>query len=143
GAILSFDELLSTNSLRVVLTNNNFPSAVRTNLSGLVVTGSGANMQVWVADTNYPGSVGIRRWQIGTNGTVATNDLGATIVRTGTGAAPLLSSPAYANGQFQFTLNGQANTIYIIQSSTDLTNWTAIATNVSASATRAITNIPA
>jgi flagellar hook capping protein FlgD len=143
GVILSFDEALSTNSLRVVLATNNFPSAVRTNLSGPVVTGSGTNMQVWIADTNYPGSVGIRRWQIGTNGTVATNDLGATIVRAGTGAPPLLSSPAYAGGQFQFTLNGEANNTYIIQASTDLTNWTAIATNVSASATRAITNIPA
>jgi len=127
----------------VVLTTNNFPSAVNTNLSGPFVTGTGTNMQVWIADTDYPGSVGIRRWLVGTNGTVATNDLGATIVRAGTGAAPLLSAPAYASGQFQFTLNGEANATYIIQASTDFTNWTAVATNVSASATRAITNIPA
>jgi len=143
GAILSFDEALSTNSLRVVLTTNNFPSAVHNNLSGPFVTGSGTNMQVWIADTNYPGSAGIRRWQVGTNGRVATNDLGTTIVRAGTGASPLLSAPAYANGQFQFTLNGEANATYIIQASTDFTNWTPVATNVSASANRAITNIPA
>src|SRR5207244_6474683 len=135
--------LLSTNSLRVVLTTNNFPSAVHTNLSGPFVTGSGTNMQVWIADTDSPGSLGIRRWQLGTNGTVATNDLGTTVVRAGAGAAPLLSSPAYANGQFQFTLNGEANATYIIQASTDFTNWTPVATNVSASANRTITNIRA
>src|SRR5882724_3560 len=143
GAILSFDELLSTNSLRVVLTTNNFPSGVNTNLSGPFVTGTGTNMQVWIADTNYPGSVGIRRWLVGANGAVATNDLGTTIVRAGLGAQPILSSPRYTGGQFQFTLNGEANATYIIQSSADFTNWTPILTNISASANRAITNIPA
>jgi flagellar hook assembly protein FlgD len=138
GAILSFDELLSTNSLRIVLTTNNFPSAVNTNLSGPFITGSGTNMQLWVADTNYPGSLGIRRWQVGSNGVVATNDPGITIVRAGGAAAPTLSSPSYAGGQFKFTLNGQANATYVIQASTNLATWTPVATNISTSATQVI-----
>src|SRR5439155_25317161 len=38
--------------------------------------------------------------------------------------APTLTSPMYSAGQFQFTLNGQTNVTYIIQSSTNLQSWT-------------------
>jgi len=50
-----------------------------------------------------------------------------------------LSSPVYSSGQFQVTLNGQPNVTYVIQASTNLVNWTPVATNNSASATRFIT----
>jgi flagellar hook capping protein FlgD len=58
---------------------------------------------------------------------------------------PLLSAPAApvapAN-QFGFTLQGQGNVTYIIESSPDLVNWTPIATNYDTVPLRAIT-VPA
>jgi len=42
---------------------------------------------------------------------------------------PWLTDPAYAGGQFQFVLNGASNANYILQASTNLTNWAAIRTN--------------
>ena len=85
GAVLSFDQTLSSNSRRVVLTTNNYPAAVH-HLSGPFITGSGTNTQIWIADTSSPGSLGIRRWQLGTNSSAATNDLGVTIVQAGSGS---------------------------------------------------------
>ncbi|HEX3356040.1 MAG TPA: FlgD immunoglobulin-like domain containing protein, partial [Tepidisphaeraceae bacterium] len=54
----------------------------------------------------------------------------------------VLSNPSYAGaaGQFVFTLTGEANATYIILASTDLSNWTPVATNTSALAARQITN---
>jgi hypothetical protein len=52
----------------------------------------------------------------------------------------LLTNPSYSNGQFQFTLTGEANATYVILSSTDLANWSPVATNTSALAVRQITN---
>ena len=51
---------------------------------------------------------------------------------------PTLSAPRYAAGQFRFTLNGQPNATYIIQSSTNLQSWTPVVTNTSAAASRSI-----
>jgi hypothetical protein len=121
----------------VVLTTNNFPTATNA-LSGPCLTGSGANMYLWVTDTNYTGGTGIRRWQLGTNGVVATNDMGTTIIQAGQGAPALLSALSYSGGQFHFKLNGSANATYIIQASSDFTNWSAIATNVDVNAERVI-----
>jgi hypothetical protein len=137
GVILSFDETLSSDSLRLVLTTNNFPTATNA-LSGPCLTGSGANMYLWATDTNYTGGTGIRRWQLGTNGVVATNDQGTTIIQAGQGAPALLSAPSYSGGQFHFKLNGAPSATYIIQASTDFTNWSAIATNVDVNAERVI-----
>lgn len=57
-------------------------------------------------------------------------------------APPVLSNPSYnsALSQFVFTLNGNANATYVILSSTDLVNWSPVATNTSALAVRQITN---
>ena len=61
-------------------------------------------------------------------------------VRVGnTVAPPTLSAPAWSGGQFQFTLIGQANASYIIETSTNLQNWVAVLTNSSIEATRPIT----
>ena len=61
-------------------------------------------------------------------------------VRVGsTVAPPTLSAPAWSGGQFQFTLIGQANASYIIETSTNLQNWVAVLTNSSIEATRQIT----
>jgi hypothetical protein len=52
----------------------------------------------------------------------------------------VLSKPSYSNGQFQFTLTGEADATYVILSSTDLVNWSPVATNTSLLAVRQITN---
>ena len=52
------------------------------------------------------------------------------------------AAPVPATGQFAFTLQGQANVAYTIESSTDLINWTPIATNYDTGALRTIT-VPA
>ncbi len=79
--VLSFDQTISPASRRIVLNTNNYPTP-NSILSGPFISGSGTNAQVWMADTTV-GGMGIRRWQIGTNGVVATNDLGTTIVQSG------------------------------------------------------------
>jgi hypothetical protein len=52
---------------------------------------------------------------------------------------PLLSAPQMGMGQFGFTLEGQSNVTYVIQSSPDLVTWTNLATNYDTAADRAIT----
>ena len=81
GLILSFDQTISSNSLRMVLRNDNWPSG-GVNLSGPFVSRTPTNMQIWMADATV-GGVGIRRWDLNTNGVIATNDLGTTIVQSG------------------------------------------------------------
>jgi hypothetical protein len=64
-----------------------------------------------MADTNYPDGVGIRRWTVNSNGTLATNDPGATIVLAGTNS-DLSLAPA------DVTLD-RSNHIYTIQARDD------------------------
>ncbi len=55
--------------------------------------------------------------------------------------APWLTSPTrLANGQFQFTLVGDAGRSYTIQASTDLATWTALTNLVSATGTNQFTD---
>ncbi len=87
GTILSFDQRISTNSMRVVLTTNNYPSP-QSALDGFCLSGSAAQMQIWVADSRNRQSgagVGIRRWNLTTGGIVASNDTGITVVTNGPG----------------------------------------------------------
>ena len=84
GIVISLDELLSTNSLKVVLRDDNWPE-ISANLSGPFITSNGTNLQIWMADAVNNGA-GIRRWDIGTNGIIATNDTGTTIVQAGAGS---------------------------------------------------------
>jgi hypothetical protein len=51
---------------------------------------------------------------------------------------PYLSNPVAYPGRLCFTLEGQSNVTYVIQGSCDLTNWAAVATNLSANANRCI-----
>jgi hypothetical protein len=46
-------------------------------------------------------------------------------------AAPLLSTPTFANNQFQFTVSGTAGSNYVVQVTTNLTvpNWISLSTN--------------
>jgi hypothetical protein len=51
---------------------------------------------------------------------------------------PGLSNPAWTAGQFQFLLNGETNTTYILESSADLHTWSAALTNSEPQAARMI-----
>src|SRR5439155_3343153 len=67
---------------------------------------------------------------------VASNSAGSTTSATAlltvyNSAAATLSSFAYANNQFQFSVTGVPTFSYIIQASTDLMSWTSIQTNTS------------
>jgi len=50
-----------------------------------------------------------------------------------------LGAPVLTNGQVQLTLNGEPGISYIVESSPDLLNWTAIATNNDSGALRILT----
>lgn len=78
GLVLRFDQDLTAVSRRMVLRSDNRPGSA--NLSGPFITVTGTNTQVWMADTNSAGSVGIRRWTVAPDGTLVTNDLGLTVV---------------------------------------------------------------
>lgn len=79
--VLHFDQGLSSASRRVVLREDHLPEDA--NFDGLAITGRGANACLWMADRNPAGSLGIRRWQLLGDGTVAEGDLGATVVQAG------------------------------------------------------------
>lgn len=81
GLVLRFDQRISPDSSLQVLRPDNRPNSGNANLSGPFITGTGTNTQIWMADTTFPGSVGIRRWTVSTNGALATNDLGTTIIQ--------------------------------------------------------------
>jgi hypothetical protein len=51
---------------------------------------------------------------------------------------PYLSNPGVSMGGLGFTLEGQSNVTYVIQSSCDLTNWAAVSTNFSANTNQCI-----
>jgi hypothetical protein len=84
GLVLRFDQTISAASRTFFLRSDNWPNSNTTNLSGPFITGAGTNTQIWMAHTNDPGSTGIRRWTVGSGSTIATNDLGVTVVQAGT-----------------------------------------------------------
>ena len=113
GFILRFDQTISSNSLTLVLRNDNWPNAGQAILAGPAIVGTGTNTQIWMADLNTSG-VGIRRFQVSADGTLATNDLGTTIVPTG-GDSHLADYP------YDVALD-LSNRIYTIQYETDSGN---------------------
>jgi hypothetical protein len=62
-----------------------------------------------------------------------TPDSGAAYIFTGVGpVGPVRLTPiAYTNGVFQFEVSGPAGPDYVIQTSTNLVDWTGLATNLS------------
>jgi hypothetical protein len=67
---------------------------------------------------------------------VASNSAGSTTSATAVlsvynSAAATLSSSAYSNDQFQFSITGVPGFSYVIQATTDFTSWTPIQTNTS------------
>jgi hypothetical protein len=107
GVVYAFDETISMNSIEEALRVDNYPTNdTSPQLSGLAVTGSGTNTQIWMADNNMTNSAGIIVWNT-TNGLAATNDAG-TIV------APV--DPSYSLSQGPFDIDVDTNgAIYAIQ----------------------------
>lgn len=108
GEVLAFDQTISTNSYLEVLQSDNYPTNdLAPQLSGLCVTGTGTNKELWMADENYLGSAGILRWQITTNGTVAPFDTGIVI-------APVTNTSALSWAPWDISLDTNGF-IYAIQ----------------------------
>jgi hypothetical protein len=89
--ILSFDQTLSTNSELQVLAAENYPNFQF--YDGPFISGTGTNMQIWMADTGSSFSEGILRWDITPDGTVAALDTGTNVVAAGSGT-PIDHYPA-------------------------------------------------
>src|SRR2546423_1078736 len=84
GVVLSFDQLISSNSLRTVLDSSNCTN-FNSSFSGMAITGPATNLQLWMADSGS-GGLGVVRWDATNSGRVTTNDQGATIVQAGNGS---------------------------------------------------------
>jgi hypothetical protein len=83
GLVMRFDQSIAFDLRAMVLRQDNRPNGGAANLSGPFITGTGTDTQIWMADVTAEGT-GIRRWTVSGDGTVATNDLGVTIVSAGT-----------------------------------------------------------
>jgi len=53
----------------------------------------------------------------------------ATVMVANGAPAQLTNTVVYANGTFQFTVNGASGQEYIVQASTNLTSWVSVYTN--------------
>ncbi len=84
GLVLRFNQSISSSSRTLVLRSDNRPGDGAANLSGPFISGTGTNTMVWMADANYPEGTGIRAWMAAADGTLATNDLGMSVVVAGT-----------------------------------------------------------
>ena len=60
----------------------------------------------------------------------------------GAAQGPVLSAPAKAGTNFQFTLTGESNAAYVVQSTSELPDWSVVVTNRSREGTRAL-QVPA
>jgi hypothetical protein len=108
GLVLAFDEVISTNYL-TVLDSDNYPiQDLNVQFSGPCVTGVGAGTQIWMADANVNGSsVGVVRYNVTANGAVADDDPGTVVVGI---------SPTGLNlGAHNVAVDASSN-IYVIQS---------------------------
>jgi hypothetical protein len=113
GIVLRFNQTISSNSLLTVLRGDNWPNGGLARLSGPAITGSGTNAQLWMTDVNTNG-VGIQRFDLATNGVVATNDIGVTVVPAG-GTSQLTDAP------YDVAVD-RSNRIYTIQFETSAGN---------------------
>jgi hypothetical protein len=106
GEVYAFDPMISTNHFWQAVRPDNYPAQDQApQLSGLAVTGSGTNTQIWMADS-CTNSAGIIVWAA-TNGMAAMNDQG-TIV------APVDSTNSLSEGPYDLDLDTNGN-IYTIQ----------------------------
>lgn len=99
GVIYAFDQLISPESAQVAIGTQNYPTNDPTpQLSGLAVTGSGTNTEIWVADGATNGSAGIVVWQASEDGLADTND-------TGTVVAPVDTNSSLSVAPWDIALN--------------------------------------
>ncbi len=84
GVVLSFDQTVNSASRRIVLETNNYENFA-SQFSGMTVSGSATNVQLWMADASTNGQ-GIRRWDLNGSGMAATSDLGVTVIQSGSGS---------------------------------------------------------
>lgn len=84
GLVLRFNQEIAPASQTLVLRSDNWPNGGAVNLSGPFLSGSGTSKMIWMADTTEINGVGIRAWMIPSNGVLATNDVGFTVVQAGT-----------------------------------------------------------
>jgi hypothetical protein len=86
GFVYAFDETIS--NYQQALRTDNYPTNdPNPYLSGLYVEGSGTNAFIWMTDEQPLTGVGILRWQLTADGTVATNDPGVVAVPMTNGSA--------------------------------------------------------
>jgi hypothetical protein len=79
GKVIEFDELIDTNFV-VALASDAYPSDT-VSLSGLYITGTATTEQLWMADIGDSApSLGIVRWDVQSDGTVAYGDTNAAVV---------------------------------------------------------------
>ncbi len=114
GVVLRWDAAISTNSQLQVLGAQNWAtnhSGGLVSLAGPAISGSSTHGSLWMADTTQ-GSLGILRYTLTTNGTVAADDFGTTVV----GVTNDVSLTNVLNLQpFDVALD-KAGNIYTIQS---------------------------
>jgi hypothetical protein len=96
--------------------------------------------------TNFPAAGTAQVWQLNSGNvithlpdtTLTNNIISATVpsqsitlfvVQSQPVAATLAAGPARSDGNFQFTLTGQQGQVWVLQSSTDLANWSPVSTN--------------
>ncbi|HSU55900.1 MAG TPA: hypothetical protein VLT36_17725, partial [Candidatus Dormibacteraeota bacterium] len=91
GLIFSFDQTISSNSLKSVLRADNYPD-FQVQFDGFAVSGSAGAIQLWVADERG-GGTGIRHWNLTAGGTNAPGDTGTTVIQPADGL-PLDGLPA-------------------------------------------------
>lgn len=115
GVVYKFGQTIDPNQSQVALGPNNYPPYPpgdgNPQFSGLAVSGSGTNTQIWMADEN-PGpfgpsgqSDGILCWNAATNGVAADSDTGSTVATANT---------EYLTRPYDLALDRKGN-IYTIQ----------------------------
>jgi hypothetical protein len=114
GVLYKFGQTIATDRYEVAIGAGNYPTAdSEPQLSGVAVTGSGANTQIWMADENMENSAGIILWQAPSNGLAAMNDSGTVVAPICTNS---LNEEAY---DIAVDTNGCIYTIQFITSSND------------------------
>jgi hypothetical protein len=117
GVVYKFDQIISSSHVETAIGPGNYPTNDPTpQLSGLAVTGRGANTQIWMADENPSVSSGIIVWDAATNGVAAMNDPGSVVAPVCTNA---LNEAPY---DIALDTNGYIYTIQFIASVYDPSN---------------------
>jgi hypothetical protein len=107
GVVYQFDQMISSQSFQVALGISNYPTNhPNPQLSGLAVTGSGANTQIWMTDAAAD-SAGVIVWNAATNGLADPAD-------TGMIAADVDPTNALSERPWDIDLDPDGN-MYVIQ----------------------------